>query len=94
MNDRRERRLENLVEATDENTKSGAIDAAADFYIKMRGETTAVPTGAIEQLMERADETGSVTAEEVAEILHTDELPVAARTTWRVGLGAEEVADR
>lgn len=85
MNDRRERRFDTLVEATDENTKSKALDTAAEFYIKMRGDTTAKPTGAIEELMKRAVEEGSVTPEEISDILHTEELPVTARTDWSVG---------
>ncbi len=85
MTDSRERRLETLVEATAENTKSKALDRAAAHFIKMRGNTTAVPTGRVEQLMERAVEQGSVTPAEIAEVLGTDELPVTAQTTWRVG---------
>ena len=50
---------------------------AADYYLKMSGDTVAVPNGAVEQ--------GSVTPEEIAEILHTDELTVRAETSWSVG---------
>lgn len=71
MNERRERRLETLLDATGENAKAKAIDRAADHFIKMAGDTTAVPTGAIEELMERAVEQGSVTPEEIAEILRS-----------------------
>jgi len=85
MTDSRERRLENLCEATDENTKSKAIDRAADYYLKMAGDTTAVPTGAVEELMELAVEQGSVTPEEIADVLYTEELPVEAETSWSVG---------
>lgn len=85
MTDSRERRLANLLEATNENTKSKAIDRAADHYLKMAGDTTAVPTGAVEQLMERAVEQGSVTPDEIAAILDTDELPVRAEIEWSVG---------
>jgi hypothetical protein len=85
MNDRRKHRLENLLDATDENAKAKAIDRAAEFYIKMAGDTTASPVGAIEELMERADEQGSVTAEEIAQVLDTEELPVDAETSWSVG---------
>jgi len=74
-----------LLEATDENTKSKAIDRAAEFYIKMAGDTTAVPTGAFVELMATAEEQGSVTAEEIAEILGTEALPVEAETSWSVG---------
>ena len=74
-----------LVEASDEKTKSKAIDKAAEFYIKMRGNNVAIPTGAFAELMERADHQGSVTPEEIAKILDTEQLPVEATTTWSVG---------
>lgn len=83
----RKRKWENLKEATGKGHKSTALDAAADYYLKMRGNTTAVPNGALEQLMQRASEQGSVTPEEIAEILDTEELPVSASTTWEVGDG-------
>ena len=85
MNDRRERRFENLLKATDENAKAKALDAAAEFYIKMAGDTTAVPTGAFVELMELAVDQGSVTPEEIASVLDTDELPVVAEISWSVG---------
>lgn len=85
MTESRERRMENLLDATGEKTKSKAIDTAAEFYIRMAGDTTAIPTGAFVELMERADEQGSVTAEEIADILHTEELPVSAEVSWAVG---------
>jgi hypothetical protein len=85
MNDERERRIENLVDATGEATKSKAIDQAARYYVRMAGDCSAIPTGAVEELMERAADQGSVTPEEIAEILDTDELPVSARTEWSVG---------
>ena len=85
MTDSRERRLEQLCEATGENTKSKALDRAAAFYLKMAGDTTAVPTGAFVELMECAVDHGSITPEEIAAILDTDELPVQAETSWAVG---------
>ena len=85
MNDDRERRLDSLVEATGENTKSKAIDRAAKYYTRMAGGTAAVPTGQLEKLMARAEEQGSVTPQEIAEILDTEELPVEAALTWSVG---------
>lgn len=85
MTDSRERRLDNLCDATGENTKSKAIDQAADFYLKMAGDTTAVPIGAFEQLMERAVDQGSITPEEIAEILDSKQLPVTAEVAWSVG---------
>jgi hypothetical protein len=85
MNDTRERRLENLLEATGENAKSKALDTAANFYLEMAGDTTAVPTGAFVELMELAEDQGSVTPEEIAEVLDTEQLPVSASTSWSVG---------
>lgn len=90
MNDRRARRLENLLDATGEKTKSKAIDKAADYYLKMAGETTAQPNGSVTELMELAVEQGSVTPAEIADVLNTDELPVEARTTWSVGRERDE----
>jgi len=85
--DRRERHWSYLQEATGENTKSGAIDTAVRFYLEMAGGTTAVPTGAVEELLAEAEREGSLTVEEIAAILDTDELPVDAETTWSVGDG-------
>jgi hypothetical protein len=85
LTEQRERRLERLKDATDESAKSKAIDVAADYYLKMRGGTTAAPTGALEELMRRADQEGSLTAEEIADVLDVDELPVSASTSWSVG---------
>jgi hypothetical protein len=83
--EKRERRIERLKDATGEKTKSGAIDVAADYYIQMAGETTAQPTGFIEELMRRADQEGALTIEEIADVLDVDELPVSASTEWSVG---------
>ena len=51
MTDSRERRMDALLEATGENTKSKALDRAAEFYLRTRGENAAVPNGAFEELM-------------------------------------------
>jgi len=83
--DARKRKWEHLKEATGENTVSGALDAAADYYIKMRGDTAAVPTGRVPKLIQRADQEGSLTAGEIAEILDVDELPVEHESHWSVG---------
>jgi hypothetical protein len=85
MTDSRERRMDALIEATGENTKSKALDQAAEFYLRMRGENTAVPNGAFEELMATAERQGSVTPEEIAEILDTDAITVQAETQWSVG---------
>jgi len=77
--------MDALLEATGENTKSKAIDRAAEFYIKMAGDSVAVPKGAFEELMATAERQGSVTSEEIAEVLDTEELPVEAELSWSVG---------
>ncbi|MFB6188597.1 MAG: hypothetical protein ABEI57_01820 [Halapricum sp.] len=84
MIDSRERRLDDLLEATGENTKSKALDRAAACYVKMRGETIAIPAGAFAELLARAEAQGSVTPAEIAEILDTEELPVTAEMTGRL----------
>jgi hypothetical protein len=85
MSDARERRLEDLQEALNENTKSKAIDRAARFTVRMRGGTTAVPQGAIAELLERAEQQRNVTVEEIAEVRDTDDVPVDAETAWSIG---------
>lgn len=85
LNDRRERQFEYLQEATGENTTSGAIDAAAQYYVRMAGDTGAYPSGSLEELMEAAIEQGSLTAPEIAEILDSEELPVEYEQEWTVG---------
>jgi hypothetical protein len=85
MTDSRERRIEHLKDATGENTKSKAIDTAIEYYIEMRGETEAVPTGRLEELVERAEEQGSVTPQEIAEILDTDALPLKYEVARSIG---------
>lgn len=83
--DTRKRRYANLKEATGEGHTSKALDKAAKYYIRMHGDTAAVPTGKLEELLSEAEEQGSLTVEEIAEILDTDELPVDAHTEWSVG---------
>ena len=78
----RQRKWANLKEATGKGHKSTALDTAADYYLKMRGETTAQPTGRLEELMELAIEQGSVTPAEIAEVLSTEELPLRADVSW------------
>ena len=90
MNDDRKRAYGNLVDASDESTKSKALDAAARYYVDMAGATgLGAGPGAVEQLMRRATEQGSVTPAEIAEMLDTDELPVEYRQEWSVGQGDE-----
>jgi len=83
--DARERKWKYLKEATGESTVSGALDAAADYYLKMRGDTTAQPSGCVPELIQRADQEGSLTAAEIVEVIDTDELPLEYRSTWTIG---------
>lgn len=93
MTDRRERVYECLEEATGEDTRVGALDVAADYYLEMAGGTAAHPTGALEELMQLAVEQGSVTAPEIAEVLDVDELPVDYSSSWSVGRDPSEAAE-
>lgn len=85
MTDSRERRLEHLKEALGENTKSKALDKAAEYTLRMRGNSTAIPVGAIAELMQLADDQGSVTAAEIAEVLNTPQVPVQYESQWSIG---------
>ena len=81
----RKRRFESLKDATGENAKSKAIDKASIYYLRMAGGTTTFPTGALEELMKRATEQGSVTPAEIAEVLGCEELPIEHHQEWNVG---------
>ena len=85
--DKREREWEMLQEATGEATTSGALDAATNYYLKMRGDNAAAPTGAVEELMQLAIDEGSVTPDQIAEALDVDEFPVEYEREWSVGKG-------
>ena len=83
--DARARKWDYLKEATGESATSKALDRAADYYLRMRGDTTAVPKGKLTELMTAAKTRGSLTPEEIAEILDTDELPVRCEVSVSVG---------
>lgn len=85
LNDRRERRYNDLLEASGESAKSKALDVAADYYIRARGNTTAVPEGFIQQLMSEAEKRGSLTPQEIAAIVDCDELPVRYEVSRSIG---------
>ncbi|MFC6723468.1 hypothetical protein ACFQE1_03500 [Halobium palmae] len=85
MTDSRERRFGALTDATGEKTKSKALDTAVGYYLKMSGGGSSYPTGRVEKLMQLADQRGSVTAAEIAEVLDTDELSVDFDQRWSVG---------
>jgi len=83
--DTRARKWEYLKEATGESATSKALDRAADYYLRMRGDTTAVPKGTLTELMTAAKKQGSLTPEEIAEIVDTDELPVRCEVSIAIG---------
>jgi len=83
--DARKRRWEHLQEATGESTTAGALDVAAKEYLRLKGGTPAVPHGALGELLAAAEERGSLTGEEIVEILSTKELPLKYDTEWGVG---------
>lgn len=85
-NDKRKRLYENLLEASSVGTKSGALDEAARFYCRMRGHNGVNPRkGKLEELMATAVDEGSVTPEQIASIMDSEEIPVSASTEWAVG---------
>ena len=83
--DARAKKWKYLKEATGESATSKALDRAADYYLRMRGDTTAVPKGRLAELMSTAKSRGSLTPEEIAEILDTEELPVSCEVSVSVG---------
>ncbi|ELZ08508.1 hypothetical protein C479_14253 [Halovivax asiaticus JCM 14624] len=83
--DRRARNWENLKKATGESTVSGALDAATVYFLRMAG-SEGHPTGSIEKLMLEAEERGSLTGEEIAEILDQPQLAIEFETDWSVSV--------
>ena len=83
--DARARKWKYLKEATGESATSKALDRAADYYLQMHGDTTAFPQGKLTELMNAAKSRGSLTPEEIAEILDTDELPVECEVSVSIG---------
>ncbi|WP_231183079.1 hypothetical protein [Haladaptatus sp. DYF46] len=66
--------------------KSEAVLQACVYAAEMRGHNAVSPNmGLLEELMTAATERGSLTPEEIAEIISTEEVPVQAETTWAVG---------
>lgn len=81
----RERRWEDLREATGKGHTSVALDEAANYYLRMRGQTNAYPTGLLENLLSAAESRGSLTGTEIVEILDCDELELEYTSQWSVG---------
>lgn len=68
--------------------KTQAVLEACVFAARMRGHNDVeLGSGILEELMDAATERGSLTPEEIAEIVSTDQVPVEAETSWRVGDG-------
>ena len=65
-----------LKEATGKGHTSKALDQAVRYYLRMHGSTHAYPTGVIDEVLDIAEAEGSLTAQQIAELLDTDELPV------------------
>ena len=84
MTDKRERRLERLKEATDENTKSGALDAAAEFYLRMAAVDAGQRVGAFAELLSAAEDRGSLTGSEIAVILDSPTMEIKYQTGWEI----------
>lgn len=71
-----------------DTNKTAAVLQACRLAARLDGQNDVEPgPGAFAQLLEAAEERGSLTGEEIAEILTTDELPLAfeTETTWSVG---------
>lgn len=86
VNDTRERLYSDLTEATGYGHKSKALDAAARHYLRMAGNNGVRPgKGKVAELMELAADRGSLTPEEIADVLDTEEYPIEASVTWSVG---------
>ena len=83
--DRRLREWEMLEDATGENTTSGALDAATRYYLRMAGGNDAYPQGRLVELMQLAEEQGSVTPAEIAKVLDCKELTVEYEQEWSIG---------
>jgi hypothetical protein len=83
--DDRDRLWENLCEATGEPARSKALDRAARYYLRMRGDIAAYGRGDIQTLLDEAEAQGSLTAPEIAAILDERELPVTYEMTSSVG---------
>lgn len=89
---RRESKLENLVEASPENTKAKALDCAVEAYLALVGGNEVMPRqGVVDELLQEANDRGGLEAEEIAEIIGADDrLPVEYEPArWSVGVDVE-----
>lgn len=83
--DKRERLWNTLEETTAEGHTSQAFDKVAGYYNRMHGDTAAVPVGVLDELLQAAREEGSLTVEEIADIVDTPGLLVEAAVETSVG---------
>lgn len=84
VDDRRERLFDRLEDATGESTRAGALEAAARYYCHMDGTVT---EGAIEELMQVAVQEGSVTPEQIADVLDHETFPITVSIDLEIGCG-------
>ena len=82
---RRESRRAGILEATGENTKSGALDAAAEFYLSMAAVDAGRRVGALAELLEAAEGRGALAGPEIAAVLDCEEVPVGFSSSWQIG---------
>ncbi|WP_440009194.1 hypothetical protein [Halomicrococcus sp. SG-WS-1] len=61
------------------------LNYATEIYLKMRRNSTAAPTGVFAELWMAAEERSSLTPEEIATIVDTDEMLVEPATPSSVG---------
>ena len=91
--DRREQLYGGLEDATGESTTSGALDEAAETYLRLVGGGPVVSPareGALQELLREADERGSLDAEEIASIFSDHDLPIQYEPAdWSVGIDSQ-----
>jgi hypothetical protein len=83
MTDRRDRLYERLETNSPEQTRSGALDHAAKTYLHLYG--TDIEPGAIEELLQQAENEGSLTAAQIADALDNAHEPIGYRSEIDVG---------
>lgn len=81
----RQRKINRLMEATGNGRKTEAIDTAIEFYLEMGAVDVNQRVGSFVDLMEAAQERGSLTAPEIAAILDSPQLPLDASTSYSIG---------
>lgn len=88
QSNRREEKLDELLEATGENTKAKALDRAVEAYLALVGGNEVMARqGVVDELLQEATNRGGLEAEEIAAILGDEgDLPVEYEpATWHIG---------